>query len=76
MGASCIGEGKPEFRYTHSNVVPFKDPRWLEFLLENNVTLSQYRSGVRISLGLYNNKEDLDRTAQVFEAGLKKLPAA
>lgn len=75
IGISCIGEGNTNFRYTHSNVVPFKDSLWLQYLNDNNIIASQYRNGIRLSFGLYNNEDDVNRIVEVFKLGLQKLSA-
>lgn len=71
IGIETLGPNEVKLRSAQSNIVPITNPKWIDFLLENNVYVSQYRCGIRLSLGLYNNESDIDKVVDIVSKGLK-----
>jgi selenocysteine lyase/cysteine desulfurase len=70
IGIETAGPDDARLRSPQSNVVPLFGPKWAEHFISNDVYVSQYRCGTRISLGLYNNKADIDSFVEVVNQGL------
>ncbi|CCH46684.1 Serine hydroxymethyltransferase [Wickerhamomyces ciferrii] len=70
IGLKVIGPNDSKSRSSHSNVLPLIDPKWMDFFKSKNVYVSQYRCGVRISLGIYNNESDVDEFVKIVKEGL------
>lgn len=75
LGVTIIGSKDPKKRSTHSYVAKILNPEWDAFLKSEGVYASQYRDGIRLSLGLYNNAADISRLANTIKKGvLNKIP--
>lgn len=65
-----IGPDERNLRSPQSNVLALESPEWKMFFSKNNVYISQYRCGVRVSFGIYNSKEDIDKFVEIVKKGL------
>lgn len=70
IGVKVIGPNDINSRSPHSNVLCLESLDWQQFFIDNNVFISQYRAGVRVSFGMYNNQEDVDKFVKVIQKGL------
>ncbi|MBA4866925.1 aminotransferase class V-fold PLP-dependent enzyme [Streptomyces sp. PSKA54] len=72
LGIRLAGPVERE-RRSHIYVLDLRAPGWPEFLASEKVRVSSVRDGIRVSFGLYNNAEDVDRLAGILRRGLTKL---
>ncbi|MFE1248695.1 aminotransferase class V-fold PLP-dependent enzyme [Streptomyces sp. NPDC058735] len=75
LGIALVGPREREHR-SHIHVLDLPAPQWAEFLAAEGVRLSFVRDGARVSFGLYNNADDVDRLAAVLRRGLRTIPRA
>ncbi len=74
LGISLVGPRNRADRSPHIYVLDLPADEWAEYLASRQVRVSPERDGIRISFGLFNTAEDVDRFARVLaESG--KLPA-
>ncbi len=73
LGIALIGPREREHR-SHIHVLDLPASRWADFLAAEGARLSPVRDGIRVSFGLYNNAEDVDRLAALLRRGLRTLP--
>jgi selenocysteine lyase/cysteine desulfurase len=74
LGIRLVGPRNRADRSPHIYVLDLPADDWAEYLASENVRVSPERDGIRISFGLFNTAEDVDRFARVLaESG--KLPA-
>lgn len=59
-------------RSPHSNLVILESPEWSQYFTDNNVMVSRYSAGFRISFGLYNNRQDIDKFIAIVKRGLSE----
>lgn len=69
LGIKILGPDNKTLRSSHSNAILLLSPEWGKYFRDNEVYISQYRCGVRVSLGLYNSKDDVDRFIKTVKAG-------
>jgi len=65
-GVERVGPTEPRRR---SSICAFKFPGegWVEYFAENNVILSGRRGAIRVSLGLYNSFDEIDRFLAIVD---------
>jgi cysteine desulfurase/selenocysteine lyase len=74
LGIRLIGPRARADRSPHIYVLDLPADAWAEYLASRQVRVSPERDGIRISFGLFNTAEDVDRFAQMLaESG--RLPA-
>jgi selenocysteine lyase/cysteine desulfurase len=74
LGVRLVGPRNRADRSPHIYVLDLPADAWAEYLASRQVRVSPERDGIRISFGLFNTAEDVDRFARVLaESG--KLPA-
>jgi selenocysteine lyase/cysteine desulfurase len=74
LGIRLVGPRNRADRSPHIYVLDLPADAWAEYLASRQVRVSPERDGIRISFGLFNTAEDVDRFAQVLaESG--NLPA-
>jgi len=66
------GSQDPHKRSSHVYVLNLKDPAWQDHFQQENIFVSHYRDGVRVSFGFYNNDSDVERFVQSLDKGLRK----
>lgn len=76
LGVDLVGPREREHR-SHIYVLDLRDTRWPAFLSGAGVRLSPVPGGLRVSFGIYNTAEDVDRLAEILSRGLRSFgPAA
>lgn len=70
INVQVIGPDERHLRSPQSNVLALESPEWKRFFSENNVYISQGRCGVRVSFGIYNTQEDIDKFIAIVKKGL------
>jgi selenocysteine lyase/cysteine desulfurase len=61
----------PRARDKRCHIIVLKLPpaQWMRYLASENVRASPERDGVRVSFGMFNTAEDVDRLATILERG-------
>ncbi|MFE9438215.1 aminotransferase class V-fold PLP-dependent enzyme [Streptomyces sp. NPDC006602] len=72
LGIGLTGPVEREHR-SHIHVLDLPGPWWADFLAAEGLRVSPVREGIRVSFGLYNNADDVDRLADVLRRGLRKI---
>lgn len=72
LGIGVVGPTERRGHAPHLYVLDLLDPFWPGFLRGHGVYVSTYRLGVRVSLGFYNNSNDVKRLAEVLRSGLRE----
>jgi cysteine desulfurase/selenocysteine lyase len=75
LGVELVGPRERAHR-SHIHVLGLTDPAWPPYLTDAGVRLSPVRGGLRVSFGIYNNVEDVERLAEIVERGLRRLHRA
>ncbi|EJN10845.1 selenocysteine lyase [Bradyrhizobium sp. YR681] len=74
LGVRLVGPRDRADRSPHIYVLDLPADAWADYFASRNVRVSPERDGIRVSFGLFNTAEDVDRFAQVIaERGM--LPA-
>lgn len=60
-GVGLVGPRERAHRSPHIYVIALPAQEWLDYFAANNVRVSPERDGIRISLGMFNTREDIDR---------------
>jgi selenocysteine lyase/cysteine desulfurase len=66
LGIRLVGPRDRADRSPHIYVLDLPADEWADYLASRNVRVSPERDGIRISFGLFNMAEDVDRLAQVI----------
>lgn len=66
LGVRLVGPRARADRSPHIYVLDLPADEWADYLASRNVRVSPERDGIRISFGLFNMVEDIDRFAQVI----------
>lgn len=69
LGIGLVGPRARQHR-SHIYVLALPVAEWVDYLTENGVRVSPERDGVRVSFGLFNTIEDVDRLAAILRARL------
>jgi selenocysteine lyase/cysteine desulfurase len=64
-----LGPRDPE-RQSSICVFNLRGEGWVEYLAENNIIVSGRRNSIRVSLGLYNTFDEIDRLIAVLDRRL------
>ncbi|OKL59574.1 hypothetical protein UA08_05234 [Talaromyces atroroseus] len=72
LGVSVAGSNIASQRAPHIYVLRLLHPDWQSHFRESNIYVSHNRCGVRVSLGFYNNLDDINSLVGCIEAGLAK----
>lgn len=74
LAACGIERLGPSVRERRSSICAFAFPGegWVEHLAQNGIVVSGRRGALRVSLGLYNTTEELDRFVAVVDRRLKR----
>lgn len=70
LGIGLVGPREREHR-SHIYVLDLAEAAWPHYLTEAGVRLSPVRGGLRVSFGIYNNADDVDRLAEIVERRLR-----
>ncbi|WP_338878415.1 aminotransferase class V-fold PLP-dependent enzyme [Achromobacter veterisilvae] len=78
MDALGVGLAGPRerARRAHIYVLDLPAERWAGYLAQQGVRVSPERDGVRVSFGVFNTPDDVDRVAGIIAAGLQAPASA
>lgn len=65
LGIELVGPRERRYR-SHIYVLALDSEPWLDHLAQNNVRVSQVRGGIRVSFGMFNTLQDVDRLADIL----------
>ncbi|KAI8649472.1 hypothetical protein LRP88_00025 [Fusarium phalaenopsidis] len=71
LGISIVGPTSRKDHAPHLYILDVHDPRWAEHLRTNQILVTPYRLGIRVSFGFYNNVEDIKKLAAALKTGLE-----
>ncbi|MFD6291508.1 aminotransferase class V-fold PLP-dependent enzyme [Streptomyces sp. NPDC060205] len=71
LGITLAGPTERE-RRSHIYVLELTEPGWPEYFAAANVRLSPVRDGIRVSFGLYNTADDVERFSDILRRGLAR----
>ncbi|OMI05337.1 aminotransferase [Bradyrhizobium brasilense] len=72
LGVSLIGPRQRRHRSPHIYVVGLPATEWLSYFEGNGVRVSPERDGIRISFGMFNTIDDVDRLVHLIRERLSK----
>lgn len=76
LGIELVGPRERKYR-SHIYVLDLHNAGWPAFLADTGVRLSPVRGGLRVSFGIYNTGDDIERLADILTRGQRTLrPAA
>ncbi len=70
LGVAIVGSATQKKHAPHLYIPKPHDPRWIVLLKEHNTFVTQYRLGIRVSVGFYNNSSDVKKLAGVLRLSL------
>ncbi|MGE8613485.1 MAG: aminotransferase class V-fold PLP-dependent enzyme [Achromobacter veterisilvae] len=78
MDALGVGLAGPRerARRAHIYVLDLPPEQWVGYLAQQGVRVSPERDGVRVSFGVFNTPDDVDRVAGIIAAGLQAPASA
>lgn len=75
QGIRLVGPRGRTDRAPHIYVLALPTEEWLDYLVSQHVRVSPERDGIRVSFGLFNTIEDVDRLAAIIAARGVQTPA-
>lgn len=72
----CLVGPRERARRAHIYVLDLPVEPWVGFLAQQGVRVSPERDGVRVSFGLFNTPDDVDRVAGIIAGGLQRPESA
>jgi selenocysteine lyase/cysteine desulfurase len=73
LGVEILGPASHRHHAPHLYTLKLCNPEWSEFFKANNVVVSTFRWGVRISFGFYNNEADVKGLINIIKRGLERI---
>ncbi|KAH8807947.1 pyridoxal phosphate-dependent transferase [Xylogone sp. PMI_703] len=70
IGVEIIGSRMAKERAPHIYVLKLSHPAWQAHFKEDNIALSHYYSGTRLSFGFYNNMSDIASVVSSLQRGV------
>jgi cysteine desulfurase/selenocysteine lyase len=70
LGVGIVGPSERKNHAPHLYILDLLDPGWTPHLRSHGIYVTEYRLGVRVSLGFYNNLTDIQRLANALSAGV------
>ncbi|MGY3444883.1 MULTISPECIES: aminotransferase class V-fold PLP-dependent enzyme [unclassified Bradyrhizobium] len=68
LGIGLIGPRARQHRAPHIYVIALPAADWLDYFTRNGIRISPERDGIRVSLGMFNTTEDIDRLIEAIRA--------
>jgi selenocysteine lyase/cysteine desulfurase len=65
-GIALVGPRERAYRSPHIYVIGLPADEWLDHFAVNNVRVSPERDGIRVSLGMFNTRADIDALMEVI----------
>lgn len=72
LKVGVVGSRVASERAPHIYIIELLDPRWASHFKGENVHVTPYRRGVRVSFGFYNSARDVESFVASVERGLAK----
>ncbi|ETS83951.1 hypothetical protein PFICI_05827 [Pestalotiopsis fici W106-1] len=72
LGIDIVGPADRKGHAPHLYILKLLDPAWVELLRDRGIYVTQYRLGIRVSLGFYNNVSDIESLTRVLREGISK----
>lgn len=77
LGVGIAAPRERRHHAPHLYVLRLHNARWPEHLRASGVVVTKLATGIRVSLGFYNNLADVDRLEEVIRAGVREgIPLA
>jgi cysteine desulfurase/selenocysteine lyase len=73
LGIELVGPREAEHRAPHIYVLRLASAEWASYLQRHDVRVSAVRDGIRVSFGMYNTPEDVERLLSLVVAGQREL---
>lgn len=70
LGIAIVGPSGREGHAPHLYILELADDAWASHLKSLGIYVTQYRLGVRVSLGFYNDSSDIEKLAKALRQGL------
>ena len=68
LEVGLVGPRDRQHRAPHIYVVALPAADWLEYFTQNGIRVSPERDGIRVSLGMFNTRADIDRLIEAIRA--------
>lgn len=68
LDIGLVGPRERQHRAPHIYVIALPAADWLDYFTQNGIRISPERDGIRISLGMFNTIEDIDRLIEAIRA--------
>lgn len=68
LGIGLVGPRERRHRAPHIYVVALPAGEWLDYLTQSGIRVSPERDGIRVSLGMFNTADDIDRLIEAIRA--------
>lgn len=72
LGVRIVGPEDRKHHAPHLYILSLNKPGWMEHFDKHGVIVTQYRLGIRVSFGFYNNLTDVRRLAEIIKLGIEK----
>ena len=72
LSIDIVGPKDRRFHAPHLYVLKLLHPAWHAHLKSRGIYVTPYRLGIRVSLGFYNNLDDIGKLADALRAGLEE----
>jgi selenocysteine lyase/cysteine desulfurase len=68
LNVGLVGPRDRQHRAPHIYVVALPAANWLDYFTQNGIRVSPERDGIRVSLGMFNTRADIDRLIEAIRA--------
>ncbi|TWB90088.1 selenocysteine lyase/cysteine desulfurase [Bradyrhizobium macuxiense] len=68
LDVGLVGPRDRQHRAPHIYVIALPAADWLDYFTQNGIRVSPERDGIRVSLGMFNTIEDIDRLIEAIRA--------
>ncbi|KAF4458739.1 class IV aminotransferase [Fusarium albosuccineum] len=70
LGINIVGPDNRKEHAPHLYILDLHDSRWMDHLTNSGIIVTPYRLGIRVSLGFYNNVDDIKKLTCVLRSGI------
>ncbi|MBB4427588.1 selenocysteine lyase/cysteine desulfurase [Bradyrhizobium sp. CIR48] len=67
IGVGLVGPRDRRYRAPHIYVLALPANDWMDYLAESDIRVSPERDGIRVSLGMFNIEDDIDRLIEAIK---------
>jgi selenocysteine lyase/cysteine desulfurase len=68
LHVGLVGPRDRQHRAPHIYVIALPAAEWLDYFTQNGIRVSPERDGIRVSLGMFNTRADIDRLSEAIRA--------